>query len=85
MRETGLERVGGRFLGPIWRNSDQIGKDCHKVDQKMGLGNMKCGLFWIATALVGLETGPNKSRNLADHLQNILDKCLIHFGSVLAK
>ena len=63
MRETGSERVWGRFWGPIWRIPDQVGK-CAQIVQKMGLENMELDGFGVVVAPFGLRlavvrgTGP---------------------------
>ena len=63
MRETALNRVWGRFWGPIWRISDQVGK-CAKIVQKLGLENMELDGFGVVVAPFGLglavvrATGP---------------------------
>ena len=61
MRETGPERVRGRFGGPIWRISGKVGKCC-QICPKIGLENMEFDLFGVVVGPFELKPGANGSK-----------------------
>ena len=92
---TKFHRFSGSFFGAhlssiaIWTHLVMVS---NKLDNmlpiyaQISFPKMQFGLFWVVMAPFGLETGPNGSRNLMDHLWTSFGQVLVQFrvSSVLS-